>query len=104
MAAVMALVVALAAQSTSFSSDSTAVPDTENARKVGQRTYVDLEGGVGYSTNPQFSIPSDEGSGNGYVSVHAVQPAFTDRTTTLCLPTPRRQRTLAITDPTNPSL
>ena len=67
MAALMALVAALAAQAaqSTTSAPPAVVPETANMRQVGQRTYVDLEGGAGYSTNPQFSFSSDEGSANG---------------------------------------
>ena len=59
MAALMALVATLAAQA----AQSTAPPpstatgtDTENARRLGQSTYVDLEAGAGYSTNPESIV------------------------------------------------
>jgi hypothetical protein len=46
-------------------------------------TYLDLEAGAGYSTNPQLSFGSNTGSGDGYVSLHAVHTRITERTTTL---------------------
>src|SRR5437588_2555864 len=52
-------------------------------RNVGQLTYLDLEGGAGYSTNPQFWFGSSTSSANGYVSLHAVHTRITDRTTTV---------------------
>ena len=86
MASVIALVATLAAQTAPSTTAPPPPPTTAEptkGRNVGQLTYVDLEGGVGYSTNPQFSFGSNTGSGNGYVSVHAVHTRITDRTTTL---------------------
>lgn len=81
--ALMASLAAQAAQSTITPAPSPAAPEPTNARKAGQLTYVDLEGGVGYSTNPQSSFQSSAGSATGYVSVHAVHTRITERTTTL---------------------
>jgi hypothetical protein len=86
MGAVLALIAGLAAQaaqSTTAPAPPPAAPEPTKGRNVGQLTYVDLEGGAGYSTNPQFSFGSNTGSANGYVSVHAVHTRITDRTTTL---------------------
>jgi hypothetical protein len=81
--ALMAGLAAQAAQSTTAPAPQPTTPEPTKARNVGQLTYVDLEGGVGYSTNPQFGFGSNTGSGNGYVSLHAVHTRITDRTTTL---------------------
>jgi hypothetical protein len=85
MAAAIILMAGLAAQAAQVPSAplpaTTAEPAKESA--VGQVTYVDLEGGVGYGTNPQFSFESNTGSGSGFVSLHAVHTRITDRTTTL---------------------
>jgi hypothetical protein len=51
--------------------------------KVGQTTYVDLEAGAGYSTNPILSLDNHNGAGFGRISAHAVHTRITDRTTTV---------------------
>src|SRR5690348_4721203 len=86
MAAFIALIATLAAQAAQ--SATAAAPPITTAeptakRNVGQVTYLDLEGGAGYSTNPQLSFGSNTGAGDGYVSLHAVHSRITDRTTTL---------------------
>jgi hypothetical protein len=81
--ALMAGLAAQAAQPTTAPAPQPTTPEPTKARNVGQLTYVDLEGGVGYSTNPQFGFGSNTGSGNGYVSAHAVHTRITDRTTTV---------------------
>ena len=87
MAAVIALIATLAAQTAAQTTTAPPPPPTTaepaKGRNVGRLTYVDLEGGLGYSTNPQFSFGSNTGSGNGYISLHAVHTRITDRTTTL---------------------
>jgi hypothetical protein len=49
----------------------------------GQTSYVDLEAGVGYSTNPQLAIINDQSSGYGRVALHAVHSRVSARSTTL---------------------
>ena len=49
----------------------------------GQTTYVDLDGGVGYSTNPQFGFGGDSGAGFGRFSVRGVHTRFSGRTSTV---------------------
>ena len=86
MSALIALIASLAAQtaqSTTAPAPPPAAPEPANARNLGQTNYVDLEGGVGYSTNPRLGFGSNTGSANGYVSIHAVHTRVTDRTTTL---------------------
>lgn len=86
MAAVIALMATLAAQSAqSTTAPTSSLPSTEpsEARTLGQSTYLDLEGGAGYSTNPELSFGSNTGGAHGYVSVHAVHTRITDRVTTL---------------------
>jgi hypothetical protein len=84
MPAVIALIAGLAAQ-VAQSQAATAPPTAEaaKARNVGQSTYLDLEGGAGFSTNPQFSRFSNTSSADGYISLHAVHSRVTDRTTTV---------------------
>ena len=81
--ALIATFAAQAAQSTSAPPPPTTVAEPAKERNVGQLTYLDLEGGVGYSTNPQLSFGSNRGAGDGYVSLHAVHTRITDRTTTV---------------------
>ena len=85
MAAVIALMAAVAAQTTQSTTAAPAPPATveSKTREVGQLTYLDVEAGAGYSTNPQLSFGSNTGSGNGYVSLHGVHTRITDRTTTV---------------------
>lgn len=49
---------------------------------VGQSTYLDVEAGAGYSTNPLLSLSSNQGSGFGRVALHAVHTRVSERTTT----------------------
>jgi hypothetical protein len=49
----------------------------------GESNYVDLEAGVGYSSNPLLSIANDQGSAFGRVSLHAVHSRVSTRSTTL---------------------
>lgn len=49
----------------------------------GTVTYVDLEGGVGYSTNPTLSITDAKGAAFGRLSARAVHTRISDRTTTV---------------------
>lgn len=89
MPAVIALIATLAAQAAQSTaappapSTSTTEGEPTEKRNIGQVTYLDLEGGVGYSTNPQLSFGTNRGAGDGYVSLHAVHTRITARTTTL---------------------
>jgi hypothetical protein len=86
MSAVIALMATLAAQTAQPTTPAEAPPTGSEPAKgpgVGQITYLDLEGGAGYSTNPQFSFSSGNGSADGYISLHGVHTRITDRTTTL---------------------
>jgi hypothetical protein len=49
----------------------------------GVSTYVDLEAGAGYSTNPLLQFGSDTGAAFGRVSAHAVHTRLSARTTTV---------------------
>ena len=51
--------------------------------KRGISTYVEVQGGVGYSTNPEFRFDDDSGAGFGRISITAVHSRSTERTTTL---------------------
>ena len=84
MGALIALTAAVVAQATGSSPASTAAPTdtTAPARKAGSTTYVDLEAGAGYSTNPELQLHGN-GSGYGRVSLRAVHSRISERTTTL---------------------
>jgi hypothetical protein len=76
------IVAALAAQTAA----PTTSPPTSTASEgpaVGTSTYVDLEGGAGYSTNPDFSLGDNTGSGFWRISAHAVHTRISTRTTTV---------------------
>lgn len=49
----------------------------------GQSTYVDLEAGVGYATNPLLRFGSNTGAAFGRLSAHAVHTRISERTTTV---------------------
>jgi hypothetical protein len=87
MSALLALLASAAAQATQPATGTapapTTVPEPTNGRSVGHRTYLDVEAGAGYSTNPQLSFVNDSGSAQGYISLHGVHTMITDRTTTL---------------------
>lgn len=81
------LVAALAAQpattDTTPAAPVAAKDVTGKTATPGQSTYVDLEGGAGYSTNPLQQIGKSNGSGLGRVSAHAVHRRVSTRTTTV---------------------
>lgn len=82
------LIAVLAAQTTTSGSTAPApapasTETTGKTVKQGQSTYVDLEGGVGYSTNPILSQGTSNGAGFGRISAHAVHTKVTERTTTI---------------------
>jgi hypothetical protein len=49
----------------------------------GETTYVDLEAGVGYSSNPLLSIVNDQGSAFGRAAIHVVHSRVSARSTTV---------------------
>jgi hypothetical protein len=87
----LALVAALAAQAVAQTGAPppapapapTASDTTAAATRVGQSTYLDLEAGAGYSSNPFLSLNSNNGAAFGRISAHAVHTRVTDRTTTV---------------------
>jgi hypothetical protein len=86
MGALIILTAALAAQATTGSGSTpppSAAETTSSGPKAGQSTYVDVEGGAGYSTNPRLTLNSHSGSGFGRIAVHAVHTRRSVRTTTL---------------------
>jgi hypothetical protein len=85
MGALIILTAALAAQATPASGSTppaAGAEKTSSGPKVGQSTYVDLEAGAGYSTNPQFRLHGGGGQGFGRIAAHAVHTRITARTTT----------------------
>jgi hypothetical protein len=78
----LAIVTAFAAQAATSAPAPTSTEPTQGT-KVGQSTYVDIEGGAGYSTNPEFSLTQDHGSAYGRISVHAVHARRSARSTTV---------------------
>jgi len=83
MSAFIILTAALAAQATSPTTGTTEPTEATSEYKTGQSTYLDIEGGLGYATNPQFSLASDHDSGFGRISLHGVHTRISARTTTL---------------------
>jgi hypothetical protein len=83
----LSLIAALAAQTTAPTG--TAAPETAapaastRASSIGSYTYVDLEGGAGYSTNPNLVFGDNTGAGFGRLSAHAVHTRVSTRTTTV---------------------
>lgn len=62
--------------------EAVAAPGADSGSKVGESSYIDLEGGLGYSTNPYFSLAG--GGGHAFVraSAHAVHTRYSARSTT----------------------
>ena len=85
MGALIVLTAALAAQATTGTGQAPAPSsDTTSAGpKAGESTYVDLEGGAGYSSNPRLQLNNSDGAGFGRISLHAVHTRTSARTTTL---------------------
>ena len=82
--AALLIISALAAQATA--APSPAPPATATASdnsSIGSSTYVDLEAGAGYGTNPNLRFGNNTGSGFGRVSVNAVHTRVSARTTTV---------------------
>lgn len=85
----LAVVAALAAQAATQTgappptSAPTTSPTSTAATQIGESNYVDLEAGVGYSTNPVLSLQTNNGSAFGRISAHGVHTRVTDRTTTV---------------------
>ena len=59
-----------------------AAPATSSSSTLGASTYVDVEGGVGYSTNPYLSLVGGGGRAFVRASVHAVHTRHTARSST----------------------
>jgi hypothetical protein len=78
----LGIITAFAAQA---ATPATAPASNEPAKgpKAGQSTYLDIEAGAGYSTNPLFSLTRDDGSAYGRISLHAVHSRISARSTTV---------------------
>ena len=78
-------VAAFAAQAATAGGSAPPTSTDAAAPKVntGETNYLDLEAGVGYSSNPLFSIVNDQGSAFGRVSLHGVHSRVSTRSTTL---------------------
>lgn len=83
MGALIVLTAALAAQTAAASGSGLASEKQSTGPKVGQSTYLDLEGGAGYSSNPRLEFGSDTGGGFGRIALHAVHSRVSARTTTV---------------------
>jgi hypothetical protein len=90
MSALSILAAAAAAQAAAQTGTPTATPSASaptavsgTERKPGESDYIDLEGGLGYSTNPLLQTGSDLGRGFGRISLHAVHARVSERSTTL---------------------
>jgi hypothetical protein len=84
MSALISLTAALAQAATPAPAPTTANPTTTaEGSKIGQSTYLDVEGGAGYSTNPLLSLNSGNGSAFGRIALHAVHTRISERTTTV---------------------
>ena len=77
------IIAALAAQAATAPNAPPASTDVAVGPQAGSSTYVDLEAGVGYSTNPFFSLGDHTGRGFGRISAHAVHTRISARTTTV---------------------
>ena len=85
MGALIVLTAALAAQTAAASGTGNGLASEKQSTgpKVGQSTYLDLEAGAGYSSNPQTQLGSNTGGGFGRISLHAVHSRVSERSTTL---------------------
>jgi hypothetical protein len=77
------IVATFAAQAAAASASPASTDATAPTIHPGQTSYVDLEGGVGYSTNPQLAIINDQSSAYGRVALHAVHSRVSARSTTV---------------------
>src|SRR5579872_3888447 len=79
------VIAALAAQTAASGTAGapTAAPSGSQAPTPGESTYLDLEGGAGYSSNPVLSLGSDTGAAFGRISAHVVHSRVSARTTTV---------------------
>jgi hypothetical protein len=83
----MSALIVVAALAAQVSAPSGAAPTGEPAAAqhplTGSNSYVDLEAGAGYSTNPNFELGGNTGAGFGRISAHGVHTRVSVRTTTV---------------------
>ena len=79
------IISAFAAQATAAPSPTppAAATPAGDSSSTGVSTYVDLEAGAGYGTNPNLRLGDNTGSGFGRISAHAVHTRVSARTTTV---------------------
>ena len=85
MGALIVLTAAVAAQAATGSGSASATPRSDTvgpARTAGSTSYVDLDVGAGYSTNPEMRL-NGNGSGYGRISLRAVHSRVSERSTTI---------------------
>jgi hypothetical protein len=83
MSAFIALTATLAQAASPVPTPAPASAPATEAPKVGESTYLDIEGGGGYSSNPNLSLNSSTGSAFGRIALHAVHSRISERATTL---------------------
>jgi len=79
------IISAMAAQATAVPSPAPPAAATGAADNstFGASTYVDLEAGAGYGSNPNFRFGDNTGSGFGRISANATHTRVSARTTTV---------------------
>src|SRR4051812_22841288 len=77
------IVAALAAQVGAQSGDKSSAVKGESKISSGHTTYVDIEAGAGYSSNPNLATIGDQGAAFGRISLHAVHSRVSARSSTL---------------------
>jgi hypothetical protein len=77
------IVAALAAQTSTAGSSPAATDGTAPKTSSGETSYIDVEAGAGYSSNPNLALVNDQGSAFGRISLHAVHSRVSARTTTV---------------------
>ena len=83
MSALIFITVLAAQAATQPAAPEPAVADASRKSHLGSSTFVDLEAGAGYSTNPNFEFGDNTGGGFGRLSVHGVHTRVSERTTTV---------------------
>jgi len=77
------IVAALAAQTSTPAPAPASTESTGPKINPGTSTYVEIEAGAGYSSNPTLAIINDQGSAFGRIALHAVHSRVSARSTTL---------------------
>ncbi|MFL6725283.1 MAG: hypothetical protein ACJ8FS_02065 [Sphingomicrobium sp.] len=86
MSALVSITAALAQATTASPAPAPApapVAASTEGPKVGTTTYLDVEAGAGYSSNPLLSLTSNTGRAFGRIVLHAVHARVSARTTTV---------------------